>query len=71
MEFEFTTTIYISNDDLKEMYLKVKEGENFDDVFEDIMSAYEDEDYYNSHYIYDQVEEEINRRLRQTERNKK
>lgn len=68
MEFEFTATVYISSEDLRKMYLYVKNGGDFADIFEDIMSRYNDDDYYNSGYIYDQVQEEIFRRLRQSKK---
>jgi len=66
MEFEYTSSIYISSEDLREMYLRVKRGEDFEEVFMDIMAGYEDEDYYHASDIIEQVKEEINRRLEQS-----
>lgn len=68
MEFEFTATVYITSQDLRKMYLYVKNGGDFSDIFEDIMSCYDDNDYYNREYIFDQVQEEIFRRLEQSKK---
>lgn len=66
MDFEFTSYIYIESQDLRQMYLRVKKGEKFLAVFNDIMSGYDDCDYYNSMFIAEDVEKEINRRLKQS-----
>ncbi len=66
MEFEYTSSIYISSEDLRKMYLRVKNGEDFEKVFADIMVGYDDEDYYHAYDIIEQVEAEINRRLAQS-----
>ena len=66
MEFEYTSIIYIESYDLRKMYLYVKNGGDFADIFDDVMAGYEDEDYYNSGNIYEQVQEEINRRIKQS-----
>ena len=70
MDFEYTTTIHISSEDLRKMHLYVKKGWDFCDIFDDIISGYDDEIYYNSGHIFDQVQEEIFRRLKQSEGNK-
>ena len=66
MEFEYMTSIFIASEDLRQMFLRVKNGENFRDVYNDIMEEYEDEDYYNRFEIIDQVKEVIDRRLEQS-----
>ena len=66
MDFEYTTTIHILSEDLRKMYLYVKNGGDFCDIFDDIISGYDDKIYYNSEHIFDQVQEEIFRRLRQS-----
>ncbi len=66
MEFEYTSMIYINPSDLRRMYLYVKKGGDFGDIFDEVMAEYEDEDYYNSGNIYEQVQEEILRRVRQS-----
>ncbi len=63
MEFEYTSTIYIDEDDLTEMVKRVENGELFDNVFEDILAGYEDVDYYNCHLIKNDVRKEIERRI--------
>ena len=69
MEFEYTSAIYINSSDLRRMYLYVKKGGDFRDIFNDVMAGYDDEDYYSSGNIYEQVQEEILRRVRQSEMN--
>ena len=66
MEFEYTASIWINPQDLRKMYKRVKNGENFSDVFYDIMACYDDPDYYACDNIEDQVREEIQRRLNQS-----
>lgn len=68
MEFKYTTSIYITSQDLRKMYLYVKNGGDFDTIFDGVMSLYDDDDYCNCGYIYDQVQEEILRRVRQSEK---
>lgn len=67
MDFAYTSYIYIESSDLRQMYLRVKRGEDFDTVFDDIMSGYDDGDFYNRKLIIEDVREEINRRLKQSE----
>lgn len=66
MEFDFTMTVLIESSDLRDMYLRVKRGENFEKVFEDIIAEYDDSIYYNRYCFIEQVKEEINRRLAQS-----
>lgn len=66
MEFEYIGSIYIPSEDLRGMYLRVKRGEDFEEVFTDIMASYDDEDYYHAYDIIEQVKAEINRRLAQS-----
>lgn len=66
MEFDFTMTVLIESSDLRDMYLRVKRGENFEEVFEDIIAEYDDSIYYNRYCFIEQVKEEINRRLAQS-----
>jgi len=67
MDFEYTATIHISKEDLRKMYLYVYWGGDFCDIFDEIISGYDDKIYYSSEYIYDQVQDEILRRLKQSE----
>lgn len=66
MEFDFIMTVLIESSDLRDMYLRVKRGENFEEVFEDIIAEYDDSIYYNRYCFIEQVKEEINRRLAQS-----
>lgn len=63
MFFEYTSAIYIDEEDLMEMVMRVKAGEIFDDVFYDILAGYEDVDYYHCELIIDEVHKEVARRL--------
>lgn len=63
MEFEFTSSIYIIKADLDEMARRVKEGEPFEVVFDNILANYDDYDYYSSGLIRDDVRKEIERRM--------
>lgn len=66
MEFDSIMTVLIESSDLRDMYLRVKRGENFEEVFEDIIAGYDDSIYYNRYCFIEQVKEEINRRLAQS-----
>ena len=63
MDFKYTATITIDDDDLERMCVRMESGETFNIVFYDVMAGYDDCDYYNCDYIYDDVKKEINRRL--------
>lgn len=64
MEFEFTDTIDILEDDLNEMVRRVEQGEEFCHAYYDIMAGYEDYDYCAAPLIKNQVEKEINQRIK-------
>ena len=66
MEFKYTASIWVNSSDLHTMYKRVKKGENFDNVFNEIMARYDDCDYYASDYIKDDVRQEIERRINQS-----
>ena len=66
MDFEYTSSIYISSEDLRKMYLYVKKGGDFYKIFESIVCGYDDCDYYNMDCIVDDVKKEIERRLKQS-----
>lgn len=66
MDFEYTSIVRIESSDLRKMYLYVKNGGDFGDIFDEVMAGYDDEDYYNCGNVYDQVEKEIFRRIRQS-----
>lgn len=71
MDFEYTTIIRIESNDLREIFLRTKRGEDFYDVFDDVMSGYDDGIYYNSNKILNEVKEEIERRIAQSNSNKR
>ncbi len=64
MEFEYTAMIFIEESDLKTMCEYVREGGDFADIFDTTMSYYDDCDYYASGNIYDQVKEEVEKRVK-------
>lgn len=65
MDFNYTTTVHIQENDLCMMCNRVKAGEDFYDVYADIMSGYDDDDWYASQYVEQDVHTEILRRLGQ------
>lgn len=71
MEFEYTTTIFIEESDLETMCKLVRKGEDFCDVFENIISGYDDCDYYASNLVFNQVKEEVEKRIKKSEENRK
>lgn len=71
MEFEYTTTIFIEESDLEAMCKRVRNGEKFADVFYSVIGSYDDCDYYASDHIYDQVKEEVEKRVKKSEENRK
>lgn len=71
MEFEYTTSLFIDETDLETMCEHVKKGEDFTDIFDMIISYYDDEIYYASGNVYDQVKEEVEKRIKNSEANRK
>lgn len=71
MEFEYTDTIYVDPSDLRRMYLLCKnEGYTPREALEEVSCGWDDVDYYSVGLVADQIIEEINRRLFQTNYNK-
>ena len=70
MEFEYTATIFIEESELETMCKRVRKGEDFADVFYDVISGYDDCDYYASDRIYNQVKEEVEKRIKKSENKK-
>ena len=56
MEFEFTDCVWIDDSYLNEMIERAKNGETFSDVYSEITMRWEDEVYYISDLIKDQIE---------------
>lgn len=71
MEFEYTDFFYVNNSDLREMYLLCKnKGYTPEEALKDVSSGWDDCDYYRVSFVADQIIEEINHRLSQTNYNK-
>jgi hypothetical protein len=68
MIFEYTSIINIAECDMDEICDDVKDGRDFADAFEDVMSGYDSCDYYHMGDIYESVEKEIKRRIKKSER---
>ena len=68
MEFEYTSIITINEYDMDRIYNMVKNGRDFQDAFEDVISEYDDCEYYHMGDIYDDVEKEIERRIKESEK---
>ena len=69
MYFEYTTTkeIYVENEDFREMRRLVQAGKTYNEAFEEVSTAWEDEDYYNRYEVRDAVIAELKRRIAQAE----
>lgn len=65
MIFEYTSTINIDENDMNRICNDVKNGRDFCDAFDDVMSEYDDCDYYHTEDIYDSVKAEIERRIKE------
>ena len=66
MEFEYTGSVYVSNEDLRKMYLLCKRKSLTPaQAINQVSAGWEDDDYYEVGRVADQIVEEINRRLAQ------
>ena len=63
MDFEFRSSIYISEEDLEELAQAVREGQSFDDAYDELVCGWDDCDYGCSGYIAEAVEAEVLRRV--------
>ena len=63
MRFYYEDCAYIEEEDLELMVKRVKDGENFENVFDDIISGYDDDVYYSSSLFEEDVKKEILKRL--------
>jgi len=71
MEFEYTSSFYVEPNDLREMYLLCKnKGYTPQEALNEVSSGWEDCDFYTVGLVEDQIIEEIERRLSQTNYNK-
>lgn len=71
LDFEYTTSFYVEPNDLREMYLLCKnEGYTPQEALNEVASGWDYEDFYTVRFVEDQIIEEINRRLSQTNYNK-
>ena len=68
MIFEYTSYINIAECDMDEICEGVKDGGDFCDVFDEVLCGYDDCDYYHMQDIYDDVEKEIERRIKKSEK---
>lgn len=68
MEFKYTSSIIIDDDDMDRICNEVKNGRDFNDAFEYVISGYDDCDYYHMGDIYDDVKKEIERRIKELEK---
>lgn len=62
MYFEYTSCIYVSEDDLNEMVRLVKDGHNIKNAILSIANYWDDEAYYSLDLIMDKLVEEVLRR---------
>lgn len=67
MEFEYTSSIWLTEYELNELAEEVRAGVEFSDAFEGTMQHHDSEAYYNSELIADAVEKEVMRRVNEQE----
>ena len=69
MYFEYTITneIYVDKSDFQEMRRLVQAGKTYNEAFEEVSTAWEDEDYYYRYEVRDAVIAELKRRIAQAE----
>ena len=67
MYFEYTITneICVDNEDFREMRRLVQAGKTYNEAFEEVSTAWEDEDYYYRYEVRDAVIAELKRRIAQ------
>lgn len=66
MVFSYTNAICIEEEDLDAMARDVANGEDFEDVFEDVMSYYDELTFWTCDFIKEQVEIEVRKRINET-----
>lgn len=69
MYFEYTITneIYVEKSDFRKMRRLVQAGKTYNEAFEEVSTAWEDEDYCNRYKVRDAVIAELKRRIAQAE----
>lgn len=63
MNFSYSNTICIKEEDLDKMAKRVTKGEDFHEVFDEIMNGYDNTIYWTCDFIEEQVEIEVNKRI--------
>ena len=64
MKFKYRNSIYIYENHLDYMAKQVANGTPFSDIFEDIMMGYYDYDYDLIDFVFDDVEREVMKRVK-------
>ena len=69
MYFEYTITneIYVDKSDFQEMRRLIQAGKTYNEAFEEVSTAWDDEDYYYRYEVRDAVIAELKRRIAQAE----
>lgn len=67
MYFEYTITneIYVDKSEFQEMRRLVQAGKTYNEAFEEVSTAWEDEDYCNRYEVREAVIAELKRRITQ------
>lgn len=63
MDFEYTTSLFVSESDLDEMCSLCRAGFNIRTTIYSVAAGWDDCDYYVVDNVIDQIEEEVKRRL--------
>ena len=64
MDFEYRNSIYIDENHLDYMAKQVANGSHFSNIFEDIMMGCYDYDYDLIYFVFDDVEKEVMKRVK-------
>lgn len=63
MEFEYTRSLWVDENDLNEMATLVKNGQNIENAIENVASGWDDSNYYSLEDIFEQLRDEVLRRV--------
>lgn len=64
MDFKYRNSIYIDENHLDYMAKQVANGFPFSDIYEDIMMGYYEYDYDLIDFVFDDVEKEVMKRVK-------
>lgn len=69
MEFIYTSSIYIEENDIKEICSLVKKGVYIEEAIDDVLAGYGDDVYYSYYNIIEDLIKEIEKRIKEDKKN--